>query len=159
MSVTWLSHTEFLSTSTQPAPHNAKTIRIVRSPLGITYYITYACCSELEREANIARNRTLLQELELKEAVSSLGIPKPAPPKAKSNAKPVQPSKKVKRERNEDGGPRRTSARLRTAPLIDPNESPGSKRKREVRGYCLVDIGLALMSFAGRRRGETRNSR
>ncbi|KIM87143.1 hypothetical protein PILCRDRAFT_815601 [Piloderma croceum F 1598] len=86
---------------------------------------------ELEREANIARNRALLQELELKEAVSSLGIPKPAPAKAKSNAKPVQPAKKVKRERDEDTGPRRTSARLKTAPLIDPNESPGSKRKRE----------------------------
>ena len=101
-------------------------------------HITYTRYSELEREANIARNRALLQELELKEAVSSLGIPKSTSAKAKSNAKPVQPAKKVKRERNEDAGPRRTSARLRTAPAIDPNESPGTKRKREVSDHQLV---------------------
>jgi hypothetical protein len=111
---------------------NAKGIRIVRTILyHYTLYSLYPLHSELEREANIVRNRALLQELELKEAVSSLGILKP-PLKAKGNTKPVQPVKKVKWERNEDVGPRRTSARLRTAPLIDPNESPNSKRKREV---------------------------
>ena len=112
--------------------------------------MTYAHYSELEREANIARNHALLAELELKEAVSALGIPKPAPTKAKSNAKPIQPAKKVKRERNEDAAPRRTSARLRAPPAIDPNESPNSKRKREVRAcflrYCRH---LSLLSWTG----------
>ncbi|KAF7967098.1 hypothetical protein HWV62_35909 [Athelia sp. TMB] len=84
---------------------------------------------ELEREANIARNRALLEQLELKETVASLGLP--AAPPAQTKAKPVQPTKKVKREREESEAPRRSSRRLKTVPLADPNESPESKRKRE----------------------------
>lgn len=83
--------------------------------------------SEREREANIARNRALLEQLELKQAVDSLGFPAKAPPKTK--AKPVQPTKKVKKEAE---APRRQSARLRSSAAIDPDESPSKKRKREV---------------------------
>ncbi|KAI0065378.1 WD40 repeat-like protein [Artomyces pyxidatus] len=85
---------------------------------------------ELEREANIARNRLLLEQLEIKSAVEALGFPsKPKPAaQAKSKAKPVQPAKRVKKEAAET--PRRTSARLRRA-VVDPTETPAKKRKRE----------------------------
>ncbi|KIK57771.1 hypothetical protein GYMLUDRAFT_746592 [Collybiopsis luxurians FD-317 M1] len=83
---------------------------------------------EKEREANIARNRALLEQLELKQAVESLGFPaKQAPPKTK--AKPVQSTKKAKEKQEE--APRRQSARLRNTAAFDPNESPSKKRKRE----------------------------
>ncbi|KAF8625806.1 hypothetical protein AX15_005193 [Amanita polypyramis BW_CC] len=82
---------------------------------------------EIEREANIARNRALLEQLELKQAVEDLGLPKPKP-KAKPTAKPVRPTKR-KREKFEVEAPRRQSARLRGA--VDPNESPEKKQKRE----------------------------
>ena len=82
--------------------------------------------SEIEREANIARNRILLEQLELKQAVEDIGIPKP---KAKPTAKPVRPAKR-KRETSEPEAPRRHSARLRG--VIDPNEGPAQRRKREV---------------------------
>ncbi|KAL1676964.1 WD40-repeat-containing domain protein [Schizophyllum commune] len=86
---------------------------------------------ELEREANIARNRALLAALELDNASKDLGFPAKPPPDAKKDtpkAKPVQPRKK--RERKEETpAPRRQSTRLRTT--IDPNESPSKKRKRE----------------------------
>lgn len=82
--------------------------------------------SEIEREANIARNRILLEQLELKQAVEDIGIPKP---KAKPTAKPVGNAKR-KREVSEPELPRRQSARLRGA--IDPDESPEKRRKREV---------------------------
>ncbi|GJE95189.1 WD40 repeat domain-containing protein [Phanerochaete sordida] len=82
---------------------------------------------EEEREANIARNRALLAQLDI-----TLDIPKkPAPKEKKPKAKPVQPAKKrVKREAAEAALPTRTSTRLRrSAP--DPNETPEKKRKRE----------------------------
>ena len=83
--------------------------------------------SEKEREANIARNRALLEQLDLKDASSSLGLPpKPAP---KPKAKPIQPIKKPKREQI-DRVPRRQSARLKKE-AIDPNETPAQRRKRE----------------------------
>ncbi|KAF5377080.1 hypothetical protein D9757_007732 [Collybiopsis confluens] len=83
---------------------------------------------EKEREANIARNKALLEQLELKQAVESLGFPaKSAPPKTK--AKPVQPVKKSKKK--EEELPRRQSARLRNTAAVDPNDSPSKKRKRE----------------------------
>ncbi|KAK7054845.1 hypothetical protein VNI00_003308 [Paramarasmius palmivorus] len=82
---------------------------------------------ELEREANIARNRALLEQLELKQAVEELGLAKTKQPAPKTKAKPIQPSKKVKKEPE---APRRQSARLRST-VIDPNESPAKKRKRE----------------------------
>lgn len=91
--------------------------------------------SELERQANIAKNRALLEELELKDAVNNIGFskkPPPPPPKAKAKAKPVQPSKRAKREVVEDPGPRRQSARLKRS-ADDPNESPERKRARLVR--------------------------
>jgi WD repeat-containing protein 76 len=84
--------------------------------------------SELDREANIARNRAILEELELKQAVADLGIPKT---KATS-AKPVQPSKRAKRERFETDVPRRQSSRLKKE-AVDPNESPKERKRREVR--------------------------
>ncbi|PSR94077.1 hypothetical protein PHLCEN_2v4505 [Hermanssonia centrifuga] len=79
---------------------------------------------EQEREANIARNRALLAELDV-----SLVIPKKEPPIKKDKAKPVQPVKRVKRE-PVTPAPVRQSARLkRSAP--DPAESPAKRRKRE----------------------------
>ncbi|KAI3610521.1 hypothetical protein WG66_006944 [Moniliophthora roreri] len=83
---------------------------------------------ELEREANIARNRALLEQLELKQAVEELGLSKPKAPAPKTKVKPIQPNKKVKKEKEVEA-PRRQSARLRN--VIDPNESPEKKRKRE----------------------------
>lgn len=85
--------------------------------------------SEQEREANIARNRALLEQLELKDAVATLGVsvkPKPAP---KPKAKPVPATRRVKRELTEEA-PRRQSARLRKDLLVDPNETPAQRRKR-----------------------------
>ncbi|KAL4077073.1 WD40-repeat-containing domain protein [Scleroderma yunnanense] len=82
---------------------------------------------EKEREANIARNRALLEQLDLKDASTSLGVPsKPAP---KPKAKPIQPAKKLKRE-HIDRVPRRQSARLQKE-VIDPNETPAQRRRRE----------------------------
>ncbi|KAJ6547617.1 WD40-repeat-containing domain protein [Mycena capillaripes] len=84
---------------------------------------------ELERERNIARNKALLEQLQVRQAVESLV---PVKPKAtKSQAKPIQP--KVKRPREGSvvtEGPRRQSARLRQV-LIDPNESPSKRKRRE----------------------------
>ncbi|PBK96921.1 WD40 repeat-like protein [Armillaria gallica] len=86
---------------------------------------------EIDREANIARNRALLEELELKQAVEGLGFQaKPTKNEAKKRAQPVQPSKR-KQTKTEEQEPtvRRHSARLRN--VTDPNESPSRKRKRE----------------------------
>jgi hypothetical protein len=85
---------------------------------------------ELERERNIARNKALLEQLQLRQAVESLV---PAKSKAtKSQAKPIQ-SAKAKRPREEaTEGPRRQSARLRKE-VIDPNESPSKQKRRQVR--------------------------
>ncbi|KAG6334833.1 hypothetical protein ID866_4255, partial [Astraeus odoratus] len=83
--------------------------------------------SEIEREANIARNRALLEQLDLKDATASLGLPpKPAP---KPKAKPIQPAKRPKREPVAQP-PRRQSARLKRE-VVDPNETPAQRRKRE----------------------------
>ncbi|KAJ7109432.1 WD40-repeat-containing domain protein [Mycena epipterygia] len=83
---------------------------------------------ERERERNIARNKALLEQLQLKQAVEDLI---PAKPKAtKSQAKPIQ-SSKTKRPRDETSeGPRRQSARLRKE-VVDPNESPSKRKRRE----------------------------
>ncbi|KAJ7343432.1 WD40-repeat-containing domain protein [Mycena albidolilacea] len=83
---------------------------------------------ELERERNIARNKALLEQLQLKQAVESL-VPVKAST-SKSHAKPIQ-SAKTKRPREEvTEGPRRQSARLRRG-AIDPNESPSERKRRE----------------------------
>ncbi|THH08660.1 hypothetical protein EW146_g8923 [Bondarzewia mesenterica] len=87
---------------------------------------------ELEREANIARNRALLEQLELKEAVAELGMPAKhkASPQPKTRAKPVQPGKRKRNRELVQEPPRRQSSRLRGW-SIDPNESPEKRRKRE----------------------------
>ena len=128
--------------------------------------------SELERQANIAKNKALLDELELTDAVDNIGFskkPPPPPPKAKAKAKPVQPSKRTKREVVEDTGPRRQSARLKRS-ADDPNESPEKKRARLVRTLpnpvtfipCLVS-GTTFVASRGaaatRGRGRTSPSR
>ena len=96
--------------------------------------------SELERQANIARNRALLEELDLKEAAAAIGISAQHSKGAgASKPKPVQPAKRLKRERAEDMQPRRMSARLRKQTDVeDPNESPSKRRKR------LVNIILVM---------------
>lgn len=110
---------------------------------------TWSENSELEREAKIARNRALIEQLDLKNAAASVtpratpkakvsATPKPTP---KPKAKPVQPIKREKRILD-DYTPRRVSARLRRT---DPDETLVQKRKREVRssdhdhGFFLVD--------------------
>lgn len=97
--------------------------------------------SELEREANIARNKALLQQLELKQAVESL--PSTSKVKVEKKAKPIQPRTREKRKREpEVEAPRRQSARLRRG-QIDPNESPRKRVKREVRCYhALVWVAI-----------------
>ncbi|KAL0946835.1 hypothetical protein HGRIS_013003 [Hohenbuehelia grisea] len=88
---------------------------------------------ELDREANIARNRALLEQLELKQAVASLGMAaKPAPP-PKTTAKPIQPKvKRPKKEKVEAAeAPRRQSSRLTRKGVVNPDETPAQKRKRE----------------------------
>ncbi|KAJ8482107.1 hypothetical protein ONZ45_g15069 [Pleurotus djamor] len=82
---------------------------------------------ELDREANIARNRALLEQLELSQAVASLPL-KAA--KVVNKAKPVQPAQKKRKLEAEAEAPRRQSARLRRG-AIDPKETPDQKRKRE----------------------------
>lgn len=93
--------------------------------------------SELEREANIARNRAILEELELRQAVADLGIPKTkAAPKTK--AKPIQPSKRPpKRERSEPDAPRRQSSRLKKGAIDSANETPEERKQREA---SLLDV-------------------
>lgn len=99
------------------------------------FYATFRDLSELERQANIVRNKALLEELELTDAVNKIGFSKkqpPSSPKAKAKPKPVQPAKRAKREVVEDSGPRRQSARLKRS-AEDPNESPEKKKARLVR--------------------------
>ncbi|CAA7271660.1 unnamed protein product [Cyclocybe aegerita] len=81
---------------------------------------------ELEREANIAKNRALFENLGLKQAVQSLGVSK----SAKSSAKPVQP-KRVKRERVEEVLPRRQSRRLLSKLNSDVEETSEERKLRE----------------------------
>ncbi|EPT06091.1 hypothetical protein FOMPIDRAFT_1026938 [Fomitopsis schrenkii] len=81
---------------------------------------------DLEREANIARNRALLAALDV---TSDLPPVKNQVKPAKSSAKPVQAANRTKRERNSPI-PVRQSARLRRT-ARDPNETPAQKRKRE----------------------------
>lgn len=88
---------------------------------------------ELEREANIARNRALIEQLQLKSASASVAekAKVSAKPKQqqKAKAKPVQSIKKEKR--SVDKTLRRSSARLRNSSTVDPDETPAQKRKRE----------------------------
>ena len=79
--------------------------------------------SEAEREANIARNRALIAQLDV-----TLDIPKTESHKPK--AKPVQPAKKTKRAPAPIVPLRQSSRLKRSAP--DPTESPAKRRRREV---------------------------
>jgi hypothetical protein len=64
----------------------------------------------------------------------------------KDKPKPVQSSKAKKRTVTQvEDAPRRQSSRLR-AHVVDPNESPSKRRKREVIVY-LYSSGVALMIF------------
>ncbi|KAF8163343.1 WD40-repeat-containing domain protein [Crassisporium funariophilum] len=86
---------------------------------------------ELEREANIAKNLALFEDLGLKKAVQNLGT---SSVKSSRNpvAKPVQPSKRVKRERAaEPEAPRRQSKRLLTKFHVDLDETPEERKMRE----------------------------
>ncbi|OCH95046.1 WD40 repeat-like protein [Obba rivulosa] len=83
---------------------------------------------ELEREANIARNREILAQLDMDMPTIPIPIKRKEAPSTK--AKPIQPSKKAKREKTTPVAPTRQSARLRKT-VADPNESPSKKRKRE----------------------------
>ncbi|KAK7693661.1 hypothetical protein QCA50_003230 [Cerrena zonata] len=79
---------------------------------------------DLEREANIARNRELLEALGISNPVAVIKSPEPV------KAKPVQPRKK--RERATPPPPRATRSSARNKrPIVDPNETPQKKRKRE----------------------------
>ena len=70
--------------------------------------------SELKREANIAQNRVLLKELGIKEAITNLGASS-GKLSDKKTGKLVQPTKRIKRERDlESELPRRQSRRLLT---------------------------------------------
>lgn len=98
-----------------------------------------AVVSEEEREANIARNRALLAQLDV-----TLDIPKPVV-KEKTKAKPVQLAKKRVKREEKLVLPVRQSTRLRRG-APDPNETPEKKRKREVRCY-IIDGVLELTSY------------
>ncbi|KAF7304928.1 DNA damage-binding protein CMR1 [Mycena kentingensis (nom. inval.)] len=77
---------------------------------------------EKERAANIARNKALLEKLDLKNAAADLAPPKPP----KKQAKPVQANKPKKQ--NAPPEARRQSARLRNA--VDLSDLSPAKRKR-----------------------------
>ena len=83
--------------------------------------------SELERQANIARNRALLESLDIQNVTEGLKSKK-----REIKARPVQPAKRVKVEKIL--APIRQSARLRKIVEL-PNESPSKKRKRLVRHF------------------------
>jgi WD repeat-containing protein 76 len=88
--------------------------------------------SEAEREANIARNRALLAQLDV-----TLDIPTKPAAKEKGKAKPAQPARKRVKREEQPALPTRQSTRLRrSAP--DPNETPEKKRKREVSVFVLA---------------------
>ncbi|KAF8197453.1 WD40-repeat-containing domain protein [Pholiota molesta] len=80
---------------------------------------------ELDREANIAKNRALFEQLGLQQALSDLG----GPAKEKAAAKPVQP-KKVKRERSVEL-PRRQSRRLLSKAGGDVEGTPEERARRQ----------------------------
>ncbi|KAI9507377.1 WD40 repeat-like protein [Russula earlei] len=90
---------------------------------------------ELEREAKIARNRALIEQLQLKNASASVRgaatnakAPAKSKPAPKPKAKPVQPIKREKRLVEDT--PRRVSERLRRS-TIELATTPAQKRKRE----------------------------
>jgi hypothetical protein len=107
---------------------NAQDIPIV-SQKPSRYTLKLISRSERDKEANIARNRALLAELELEEAISDISKQKQVAEKSK--AKPVQSVKRVKKV-VETQLPLRQSSRLKRAAAVDLNESPAKRLKREV---------------------------
>lgn len=72
-----------------------------------------------------------MEQLELKDAVATLGVPTKPRPAPKPKAKPIPAAKRIKREWTEEAPPRRQSARLRKVEdVVDPNETHAQKRKR-----------------------------
>lgn len=88
------------------------------------FFITFVD-SEKEREANIAKNRALLAQLDI-----GLGFPT-SKSKPQKGIKPVQASQPRKRKAAELLAPRRQSSRL-NKPVVNPHETPKERRKREV---------------------------
>ena len=80
----------------------------------------------------------------MKEAAAAINVPQPS--KVHIKVKPVQPSKRTKRERTEEQ-PRRVSTRLRgkVEEVDDPNESPAAKKRRLVR--ISKSITLVLIRY------------
>jgi hypothetical protein len=96
--------------------------------------------SELKREANIAQNRVLLKELGIKVAITDLGASL-GKPSDKNTAKPVQPIKRIKRERDSESElPRRQSRRLLTRSQ-PKHETPEQRVYNHLLSYslCLID--------------------
>ncbi|KAF8798064.1 WD40 repeat-like protein [Phlegmacium glaucopus] len=86
---------------------------------------------ELEREANIAKNRALFEQLGIKEAITNLGASSGKLSDGKA-AKPVQPAKRIKRQRDSEPLPRRQSRRLLTISQSKPeNLTPEERVIRE----------------------------
>ena len=108
--------------------------------------------SELEREANIAKNRALFENLGLKQAIKDLGSSS-----SKTTAKPVQP-KRVKRERSEVELPRRQSRRLLTKMGDFSKETKEERKLREVRvsGHVSKNPNDISAESTGRGTGATR---
>lgn len=87
--------------------------------------------SELERQANIARNRSLMEVLEVNRISSAIGIAK-----AKRTAKPRQLAKRKQKEK----APRRRSVRLKNV-VFAFFKTPTGKKKREVYYfYCFPNF-------------------
>ncbi len=109
-------------------------------------------CSEIDRDANIAKNRALFEDLGLKQAIHSLGTTtvKPA-------AQPVQP-KRVKREREEDlPAPRRQSRRLQRK--LNADETPEERLLREVGVSLLVCFACLRKDHRKRNQGWSKNEK
>lgn len=82
-----------------------------------------------------------MEELELKQAISDLGIPKAkAKEPSEDKAKPVQSKKRVKKEAE---APRRQSSRLKRT-LADPDETPAKRQKHDVRWHLYLEENLTL---------------
>jgi len=86
---------------------------------------------ERQREANIAKNRALLEQLNLSgNTADELGVPQPAP---KAKPKPVAAATRKKRKaEDEEPVPRRASTRPRRS-IRYGNETEDERKEREVR--------------------------
>ncbi|KAH7107553.1 WD40 repeat-like protein [Auriculariales sp. MPI-PUGE-AT-0066] len=88
--------------------------------------------SELERlrEENIAKNRQLLEELNLANVNSADELGVPSTSTTTTKAKPVQPRKLKRKADEEEATPRRASTRLRRS-VHFTNETPEERHERE----------------------------